>query len=87
MRFFRSRRLMKRKYTEGWKRAIKSLAKEIRNARTGIQTGTYRHKNIVDYCDAQFHGSCVLKDGTEVATKFPFLVTEFVEGSDLQDYC
>eukprot|EP00940_MAST-03C_sp_MAST-3C-sp2_P001009 g1009.t1 len=87
LKTFKFMRLMDKKYTEGWKLVIKSLAKEIRNARTGIRTGTYRHKNIVDYYDAQFYGTCVLRDGTEVATKFPFLVTEFVEGSELQDYC
>eukprot|EP00940_MAST-03C_sp_MAST-3C-sp2_P001008 g1008.t1 len=87
LKTFKFMRLMDKKYTEGWKLVIKSLAKEIRNARTGIRTGTYRHKNIVDYYDAQFYGTCVLRDGTEVATKFPFLVREFVEGSDLQDYC
>eukprot|EP00939_MAST-03C_sp_MAST-3C-sp1_P001763 g1763.t1 len=66
---------------------IKKVIKELTNARNGLRTGLFRHVNVVDYIDAQYFGCCVLRDGTDPGVKFPFLVTEFVDGPQLQDYC
>lgn len=71
-----------------WEKTVKFATRELRMARQGVRDGKFRHKNVVSYYDAQYLGRVKLKNEEEPRkTRFPFLVTEFVDGRDLQAYC
>jgi len=78
-------------------RDLLSIAKELKNARSGIALNLFNHPNVVRYLDSQFSGTAKFNKPT-VSGKdnyvtpsygnigFPFLITEFVLGVDVQEY-
>jgi len=69
-----------------WEHKLKFIAKEIRIARDGILNNKFLHPNVVNFYNAQFRGTAKRSDGTKIeGASFPFLVTEFIDGEDLQN--
>ena len=69
-----------------WERTVKFLTKEIRIARDGIQNNKFNHPNVVKFYNAQFRGTAKKADGTPIKDAFfPFVVTELVDGRELQE--
>jgi len=84
-------------YDDHKKDCAKSIAKELHNARSGIALNLFNHPNVVRYLDAQFSGTAKFNEPTASGKDnyvtpsygdigFPFLVTEFVLGCDVQEY-
>ncbi len=69
-----------------WEKSIKFIAKEIRIARDGILNNKFLHPNVVKFYNAQYRGTARKADGTKIeGAFFPFIVTEFVNGVELQE--